>query len=415
MNKYILSVLLALLSLVASAQIRLSDSAKISILTASPWSGAAYALYGHTAILVQDDSTGVDAVFNYGFFDLNQPNFMYNFMRGKTDYVLGVNSLEQFFTEYRMKGSEVISQELNLPADEKNELWNALYINALPENRGYRYNYFFDNCVTRPRDLVEKYTKGEIKYPADTQTQTFRDLIHECVHTYPWMEFGIDLVIGSGADKPISLREKMFLPAYYMNALDRATVLVNDTLSYPIVKDKRVVLQAVSSPEPDALQSFPRPAVAAVALLLLAILVSAFQLMKHNRALLPKIFDTVVFAVAGVGGFIIFFLMFFSEHPATSPNWNFVWLNVFALVFVILFWVKSLRNAVIIYHFINFAVLSLFLLLWWLIPQQLPVATIPFAMVLWIRSGVNVRAVRQSRLRKQQFTTFKQMRAGWRR
>ena len=99
MKKYILTSLLAVLSFAVSAQIQLSDSAKLSLMTTSPWPGAVYAVYGHTAMLVQDDSTGIDAVFNYGYFDTTQPNFLYHYMRGKTDYVLGVVPLDSFLKE----------------------------------------------------------------------------------------------------------------------------------------------------------------------------------------------------------------------------------------------------------------------------------------------------------------------------
>lgn len=413
MKKYIATLFLLLFVSGIFAQTQLSDSAKVSILTASPWSGAAYALYGHTAVLVQDDSTGVDAVFNYGFFDLTKPYFMYNFMRGRTDYILGVNTLEQFLAEYKIKGSEVVEQELNLSQSEKQNLWKALYINALPENRGYRYNYFFDNCVTRPRDLTEKYVEGKIQYPADTKKQTFRDLIHECVSPYPWMKFGIDLVIGGDADKPIGLREKMFLPAYLMHAFEDASVAKPDTIPLPLVKNTNIILNAVKKGNKMGEHGLSSPFIIAFALIVFSILVSFIQMAKLNKTFIPKIYDTVLFCIAGVAGCIIFFLMFFSVHPATNPNWNLVWLNPIALIFGILFWVKSARKGVFVYHFINFAILTLFLLLWWLIPQQFSFASILFSVSLWIRSGANVFIQRKRKLRNRHFVSSRYMKAGW--
>ncbi len=134
-------LLLLLSGFSLSAQIQLSNSAKISLMTASPWSGAIYSLYGHTVLTVADDSTGVDAVFNYGYFDSSQPDFLYHFLRGETDYILGVTSFDDFLLENQLKGVEVITQELNLTQAQKQQLWEELYINALPENRKYRYNY----------------------------------------------------------------------------------------------------------------------------------------------------------------------------------------------------------------------------------------------------------------------------------
>ena len=92
----IVPLLLILFTQSINAQVKLHDSARVSLLTASPWHDEVYALFGHTAIRIQDDSVGVDAVYNYGYFDSSQPNFMYNFVRGKTDYVLGVTTFNDF-------------------------------------------------------------------------------------------------------------------------------------------------------------------------------------------------------------------------------------------------------------------------------------------------------------------------------
>lgn len=389
-------------------------------MTTSPWPGAVYAVYGHTAIFVRDDSTGIDAVFNYGYFDTSKPNFLYHYVKGETDYILGVVPLDTFLQEYREKGVEVVGQELNLSPQEKQNLWEALYVNSLPENRGYRYNNFYDNCVTRPRDLIEKYMEGTIQYPEDKKTETFRDLIHKCVNPYPWMKFGIDLIIGSDADKPISLREKMFLPVYLMNALDETTVIKNDSVAYPIIRDKKIEVEKVVFKYGCREWGIHSPSLMAFVLLFITVLVSIVQYIKSivqyikwNKTRLPRIYDTILFAIYGAGGVVVFFLIFFSEHPATSPNWNFVWLNIFAFIAAVLFWVKPMKNIVNIYHFINFALLTLFLLFWWLIPQQFSVASILFSMSLWVRSGMNTWMLRKRKRTNKRYVSSRYMKAGW--
>jgi hypothetical protein len=409
----IFASLILLFFLPATAQVQLSDSASISLLTASPWNGAVYALFGHTAIRVRDDSTKVDAVFNYGFFDPSQPHFYYNFVRGKTDYILGETSFKDFLFEYDYKGQQVIEQEIALSTVEKQQLYDALFVNALPEDRGYRYNYFYDNCSTRPRDMIEKYTNGVIAYLPTPQNQTYRDLLHERLDGYSWVIFGIDLLIGTEADRTIDLREKMFLPSYLMDSFDGATIQKSDTLSYSLVKNRSVILSHDNEKNSMREQGTFTPLLTAFVLLVVSIMVSLIQIIKLNVSKIPKRYDTILFGTAGVAGFIIFFLMYFSEHPATNPNWNFVWLNLFALIAAVLFWVKSANRVVYFYHFINFALLTLFLLLWWFIPQQLPVATIPFSMSLWLRSASNLFVLRKKKLTNKRFTSSKYMKAGW--
>lgn len=409
------ALLLIIVSFVSLfAQIQLSDSAKISLLTASPWTGAIYSLYGHTVIRVEDDSTGVDACFNYGYFDSSQPYFMYHFVRGETDYVLGATSYQEFLTENQMKGLEVVRQELNLSTDQRQQLWSDLYINSLPENRRYRYNYFFDNCATRPRDMVEKVLNRPIIYPATNKNQTFRDLVHECVHEFAWMEFGIDLVIGLDADRYMTDREKMFLPKYLMHAFEGAKIHFNDSINPPLAISTVTVLEAdkevVARDEWNMLKPLPT----AFVLLIITMLISVFQQRFHQHKI-AQIYDTVLFSIAGIAGLVVTFLVFFSEHPATSPNWNMMWLHPLHLIIAVLFWVKSFQKVVYYYHFINFAVLSLFLLSWWFLPQQLPWASIPFAMSLWLRSSSNFFLERNDYLKNKQYKTAKYMQAGWRR
>lgn len=398
-NKLLISISLFLLCIPSlNAQIELSDDAKISLMTTSPWSGASYALFGHTAIYVVDDSNGIEAVFNYGFFDSSKPNFIIKFMRGETDYVLGVQSLEQFLEDYRERGVEVIEQEINMTRDEKQKMWDALYINQLPENREYRYNFLYDNCVTRPRDLIETFIEGEIVYPIDKKEQTYRDLIHECVNSYPWMKFGIDLIIGNEADIPISLRQKMFLPVYLKNALEETIVVKDDAIVEPIIAKQQVIVEKTGLDKEISEWNITSPLLVSIALVLLSILISMAQFKTLNPSTLQKTFDSILFGVVGVGGLIIFFMMLFSEHPATGSNWNFIWMNLFALIIPIFVWLKPMKKVLNIYHFINFVLLLLFLLLWWLIPQQLPFASIPLSISLLIRSGVHIEMLRREKL-----------------
>ncbi|GAB6009024.1 lipoprotein N-acyltransferase Lnb domain-containing protein [Dysgonomonas reticulitermitis] len=366
------------------SQIVLSDSAQISLLTNTPWDGAVYALFGHTAIRINDPENNIDMVFNYGIFNMSKENFIFLFVKGETDHMVAVIDFHYYVEEYEERGVGVIEQVYNLTRKEKQEIFDALVINSLPENRVCRYNYFYDNCSTRPRDIIEKYINGKIEYTPTNKRQTYRDLVHECVDIQPWTKFGIDLVIGADADKIITDRQKDFLPHYLMNAYVGA-IIKSDSTERRLLLESRSILQGISP----AYIEFNEPLYMGIALLVFTIALSLLVYIKKWYTL-GKTYDTLLFLVAGAGGCIIFFLMFFSEHPCTNPNWNIIWLNPLQLLVALLFFVKPLTKCLSYYHFINFVALLLFLLAWCLIPQQLEIAFIPYILSICLRSGMNV-------------------------
>jgi hypothetical protein len=368
----------------------LSDTAQVSLLTCSAWEKEVYALFGHTAIHVCDTSRNVDIVFSYGIFDFSSHNFISRFVKGDTNYMTGCTLYQSFIEEYKERGVGVTEQVLNLNIKEKQDIFNALMENSLPENRVYLYNFFYDNCATRPRDIIQKYIQGEIEYTPTGKQQTYRNLVWECVGARPWTQFGIDLVIGSDADKVISDGQKDFLPYYLMKAYEGSKIKSADGTERDfILKESQLLIpdQSAATPAYTIL-----PLYAGCILLAFTILLS-FLIYKYSNNkwfTISNVYDTILFAVAGLGGCIIFFLMFFSIHPCVNPNWNIVWLNPLQLIVAFLFFVKSVSKFIYCYHFINFAALLAFLLAWSLIPQQLEIAFIPFILSICVRSGMNI-------------------------
>ena len=212
-----------------------NDSIRLSLLTCAPGEEI-YSLFGHTAIRYEDPANGIDAVFNYGLFSFNTPNFILRFSLGETDYQLGATDYARFAAEYAFDGRSVWQQTLNLSKEEKAELIRLLQENYLPENRVYRYNFFYDNCATRPRDKIEESIDGKVIYPAEPQdgSLSFRDIVHQYCKGHPWARFGIDLCIGSEADRPITQRQMMFAPFYLMDAFAGAQI-VHDSVQRPLV------------------------------------------------------------------------------------------------------------------------------------------------------------------------------------
>ena len=208
-------VLAMLMSLGMSAQ-RLSEQARISLLTCTPGEEL-YARYGHTAIRVLDEQNDIDIVFNYGIFDFNTDHFYWKFVRGETWYELGAAPMWWFMREYEEEQRPVYEQVLNLTAEQTNILWDKLVENYQPENRKYLYNFVFDNCATRPYQLIISVLGDSIVSDYDGYTcQTYRDFISHYTGQHTWANAGINLLFGPKADRPMTNGQRLFLPEELM-------------------------------------------------------------------------------------------------------------------------------------------------------------------------------------------------------
>lgn len=208
-------VLAMLMSLGMSAQ-RLSEQARISLLTCTPGEEL-YARYGHTAIRVLDEQNDIDIVFNYGIFDFHTDHFYWKFVRGETWYELGAAPMWWFMREYDEEQRAVYEQVLNLTAEQTNILWDKLVENYQPENRKYLYNFVFDNCATRPYQLIISVLGDSIVSDYDGYTcQTYRDFISHYTGQHTWANAGINLLFGPKADRPMTNGQRLFLPEELM-------------------------------------------------------------------------------------------------------------------------------------------------------------------------------------------------------
>ena len=200
----------------------LSSSAKASLLTVGRADHEIYQNFGHTAIRIKDSILGWDFVYNYGTFDFGEPNFLYNFIKGKLLYFESIDNYADFEAMYREENRWIREQSLNLTQEQKQLLFERLTINAREENKYYKYDFLFDNCSTRPRDvLFSLFKKREYKPDADDNA-TYRQLIDRNVPN-EWLDFGMDLLIGLPTDKKAKYG-RTFLPDELMQLCDSATV-----------------------------------------------------------------------------------------------------------------------------------------------------------------------------------------------
>lgn len=313
-----------------------ADSIRVSLLTCSPHDEI-YSLYGHTAIRYEDKASKTDIVVNYGMFSFKKPFFVARFVLGLTDYEMGIQDFNDFCYEYQYFGSQVTQQEINLTPEEKGQLLKALqdnYANA----RVYRYNYFYNNCTTKARDIILKSINGKIEYKnAIDKSVSFRDLIHGCNANYSWASFGNDLLLGFKADMQTTREEQQFLPDNLMRDFGQAKIVSADGSARPLVKNTEIIVKGNDHAIAGKTKVTPQFVFITLLLLIAAIVVAEFKTKKRFLWV-----DISLLLASGLAGLILF-VMLFSEHPTTSSN-----LQIFILCPLNLYWaiyiIKNKRN-----------------------------------------------------------------------
>lgn len=313
-----------------------ADSIRVSLLTCSPHDEI-YSLYGHTAIRYEDKASKTDIVVNYGMFSFKKPFFVARFVLGLTDYEMGIQDFNDFCYEYQYFGSQVTQQEINLTPEEKGQLLKALqdnYANA----RVYRYNYFYNNCTTKARDIILKSINGKIEYKnAIDKSVSFRDLIHGCNANYSWASFGNDLLLGFKADMQTTREEQQFLPDNLMRDFGQAKIVSADGSARPLVKNTEIIVKGNDYAIAGKTKVTPQFVFITLLLLIAAIVVAEFKTKKRFLWV-----DISLLLASGLAGLILF-VMLFSEHPTTSTN-----LQIFILCPLNLYWaiyiIKNKRN-----------------------------------------------------------------------
>lgn len=359
------------------------DSIRLSLITCAPGSEI-YALFGHTAIRYQNLTRREDIVFNYGIFSFDTPHFIYRFVKGETDYRLGITPYRYFEAEYALRGSSVWEQELNLTRTEKYRLLALLEENYRPENRVYRYNYFYDNCTTRARDQIEKSIAGRVVYPEGDSLKTFRSIVHEFTAGFPWDEFGIDFCLGAEADRPITERLQMFSPFYMKDFASYAYIEDEEGNRRPLVLHERKIVDV----EREADAPFPvTPMMAASAFLALNVLVGWWQWRQR------RIFwgwDILLYGGQGIAGCIVAFLFFVSSHPTVGSNWLLYLFNPLPLLYLPVMVFREIKHKKDAYHRINVVYLTSFTILFLILPQKFNLTVLPLALGLLVNAVSHV-------------------------
>jgi len=351
---------------------------RISLLTCTPGKEL-YSSFGHSAFRVVDSANNSDIVYNYGTFDFYDPDFYNKFVKGKLLYFVSTSTLNEFLEEYEYYKRGVTEQPINVSCGDKKKLAALLRENAKEENKYYKYDFNYDNCTTRLRDMLEKAagkqleTKNIVPNPGST---TFRDLIHSYLDRggQQWSELGIDILLGSPLDKKVTNREAMFLPDYMLMTFDSSTLN-----GQSLVNEKKILLDHFDEYKT---KSGITPIIVFGALFLIIAVLSF--LTRSKWSLFFKIFDYFFFFTLGAIGILLLFMWFGTEHAMAKNNFNLLWaLPTHLLVAFMLF---SKRNWVNNYfRFIFFYTIAL-LLAWFFLPQQFNTALLFIVGIILVRS-----------------------------
>ena len=350
-----------------------SSGLRISLLTCSPGSEL-YSTFGHSALRIVDTAAGTDIVYNFGVFDFYDPDFYLKFVQGKLLYYLDQQSFPDFIYGYELEGRQISEQVLALPAARKIKLQRYLFHKVRPENRSYKYDFLFDNCTTRLRDLILKATpeEGRLVCILRPGEQTFRKHLHAYLdgNGKDWAKLGIDILLGRRLDRVMTDQETMFLPDFLEKGIDGTTLN-----GQPLVAEKKLIL-------PRRLEASPTSE-PPMSLIILGI-IAVFMILASKAAhpvlrSIAGIGDLLLFLSCGMIGILLVLMWTATDHQICKENMNLLWALPTHLPAAFL--MRS-RNRWVKGYFKGVAWLSMILLFGWpALTQSLNLSLLPI--VVW--------------------------------
>ena len=377
MKKISLLILLFILISAKGVQAQPSTDTTVYLITCGPGTDT-YSIYGHSAIRVYIPKNNSDMVYNWGVFDFGVPNFAWKFAKGRLDYYLLEQPLDQFLPEYVYEKRYVYSQKMNISPEETKKLVSLINENLKPENVKYKYDFFYDDCSTRIRDIFEKSVGVKLLYPPAEMSEipTFRNLVSKYQYPYQWLQFGIDLIMGSTSDKKASYRDRMFLPLDMQKELSEAVVNRSGKM-IPLLQNPQMILDF---PSPSMRKNFLNsPAFIFTLVLILIIIMSVW--LKNERIL--NVADLIIFLIFSILAILMIFFGYFTDHVQMKWNLNIIWLNP---IIIFCFISLILKKEGIIWFRIVFYISAAFLILHFILPQEFEISFIPLVLIIMIRS-----------------------------
>jgi hypothetical protein len=220
--------------------------------------------------------------------------------------------------QYEKRG--MIAQKLQLDSLQKNAIFQALETNLLPENREYAYKFFYDNCSTRIRDMIENAAPGKYRWSQNPSLEgkSYRDWMNKYLATNSWVTLGMNLALGIPSNVKANASQACYLP----DNLAAATNLANGLSANPVsLFDGEIA--------PETGFDFSGPYV------ILGMLSLLIGFLSYKNAF-PYAADVTLFSLIGMLAWFVFFLGTATNHEVMA--WNPASLMLFPLNFPLVIW-----------------------------------------------------------------------------
>jgi hypothetical protein len=338
-----------------------------------------YSIYGHSALRVAVPSLREDKVYNWGVFDFNTPNFAWKFAKGRLNYKLAADQLYSFLQIYMYESRSVYSQIINLSPAEKKNLLELISENLKPQNVYYRYDFFYDDCSTRIRDLIEKAVGSKLIYPPEDKKNqlSFRQKVGQYQQMYPWLKMGIDLIMGFPGEKKASFRDRMFLPIDLQANLEQA-VISRDSKMIPLLQTPEVIL--LFEPPEIRQHFYTTPVFIFTLLFILIVFISA----RLRKSPVIRYVDLILFTLFSALSILMIFFNFFTDHQQMKMNLNIIWFNPFIILALIHL---IFRKEGLIWFRITFFLSLIFVPVIFFLPLAFNSSFLPIVLILALRSS----------------------------
>jgi len=331
--KKTLFCLLLLLSFIGFSQnLPLSKDARISVITCG-LGNETYSYFGHTAIRVADPVNNIDVVYNYGAFDFRTPNFVAKFAKGDLQYFVIVHSFIDFINEYNYEKRSVFEQELIIPQNLKQTLFDNLNTTLSSEDRYYTYKFIDKNCTSMVVDVINKSLNQNIITKKGDTDITYRSILFPYFDGHFYDKLGTSIIFGTKVDQ---LGTKIFLPFELKNSLAKTTFQ-----NHPLAKESQTLL----SFEKETPTSWWNNVYTYLIIL-------AFVILAKN-----KIIDKIFLLILSLMGVFFVAVGFYSFHHELAMNYNVLLFSPLLLILIVFSILKNKRWTY------RFAVLHLMFLL----------------------------------------------------